>query len=295
MERRYELRLEQMLAQAEVSPELMRGLLKRLEVFVEPFSKSLHQPEQGRHAAEYMTGLLSKLDRQTARRSPTSTTRQRQGLQKFVGVVPWDHTPLLATPARQVGEGLGEADGVIVFDPSAFAKKGPRVSASAAVVRPARQGGQLPGRRFMAYVAEGAGAGQYTSVPPQGLGQRPRPAQGGGRAQGGEVPHPPPTRPGDARRVWSTPAALLGRRGRRDGPPFEFSPGIAGAKPAFLGRPVEHAGPRPGRAAAAVLGARAPSHEPVLAARSLARALPEGAGPGSTCETVRKGLSSSRS
>ncbi len=34
MERRYELRLEQMLAQAEVSPELMRGLFKRLAVWL---------------------------------------------------------------------------------------------------------------------------------------------------------------------------------------------------------------------------------------------------------------------
>ena len=39
MERRYELRLEQMLAQAEISPELMQGLLKRLEAFAQPFSE----------------------------------------------------------------------------------------------------------------------------------------------------------------------------------------------------------------------------------------------------------------
>ena len=58
MERRYQLRLEQMLAQAEVSPETMRGLFDRLDGFVEPFAKSLDQPEQRRHAAEYMTGLL---------------------------------------------------------------------------------------------------------------------------------------------------------------------------------------------------------------------------------------------
>ena len=61
MERRYELRLEQMLAQAEVSPELIRGLLHRLDAFVVPYATSLASPEQRRHAAEYMTGLLSKL------------------------------------------------------------------------------------------------------------------------------------------------------------------------------------------------------------------------------------------
>jgi len=124
MERRYELRLEQMLAQTEVSPELMQGLLKRLEVFVEPFAESFHQPEQRRHAAEYMTGLLSKLERKTGEAIASLHDQERQGLQKFVGFVPWDHKPLLATLARQVAEDLGEPDGVIVFDPSAFAKKG---------------------------------------------------------------------------------------------------------------------------------------------------------------------------
>ena len=124
MERRYELRLEQMLAQAEVSPELMRGLLKRLDAFAEPFAKSLAEPEQQRHAAEYMAGLLSKLERKTGEAIAYLHDQERQGLQKFVGHVPWDHKPLLETLALQVGEDLGAPDAVIVFDPSAFPKKG---------------------------------------------------------------------------------------------------------------------------------------------------------------------------
>ncbi len=51
MERSCEVRLEQMLAQAGVSPELMPGLLKRLETFAQPFAESLAgvRPErQGR-------------------------------------------------------------------------------------------------------------------------------------------------------------------------------------------------------------------------------------------------------
>jgi SRSO17 transposase len=124
MERRYELRLEQMLAQAEVSPELMRGLFDRLETFVEPFVASLDQPEQRHHTAEYMTGLLSKLPRKSGEAIAYLHDHHRQGLQNFIGSVPWDHKPLLAILALQVGEGLGEPDGVIVFDPSAFLKKG---------------------------------------------------------------------------------------------------------------------------------------------------------------------------
>jgi SRSO17 transposase len=124
MEWRYEVRLEQMLAQAEVSPELMRGLLKRLETFAEPFAESLVSPEQRRHAAEYMAGLLSKLERKTGEAIAYLHDQERQALQKFVGFVPWDHKPLLATLASQVGKDLGESDAVIVFDPSAFPKKG---------------------------------------------------------------------------------------------------------------------------------------------------------------------------
>ena len=124
MERRYELRLVQMLAQAEISPEVIQGLLGRLETFVEPFAASLDQPEQRRHAAQYMTGLLSKLPRKSGEAIAYLHDQRRQGLQNFVGSVPWDHRPLLATLARQVGEDLGQPDGVIVFDPSAFPKKG---------------------------------------------------------------------------------------------------------------------------------------------------------------------------
>ena len=124
MQRRYELRLEQMLAQAEVSPELMKGLFDRLDTFIEPFAASLDHPERRRHAAQYMTGLLSELPRKSSEAIAYLHDRDRQGLQNFLGSVAWDHQPLLATLARLVGEDLGEPDGVIVFDPSAFAKKG---------------------------------------------------------------------------------------------------------------------------------------------------------------------------
>lgn len=124
MERRYKVRLEQMLAQAEVAPESMYCLLTRLETFVEPFAESLTGSQQRRHAAEYMTGLLSKLERKTGEAIAYLHDQERQGLQKFLGESPWDHAPLLATLARQVGDDLGEADAVLVLDPSAFPKKG---------------------------------------------------------------------------------------------------------------------------------------------------------------------------
>ena len=124
MDRRFDTRLRDMLAQAEVSPELIDGLLSRLETFVHPFTACLREPEQHRHTVEYVTGLLSKLEHKTGEGIAYLHDQERQGIQKFIGQVPWNHAPLLTTLARQVSEDLGETDGVIVFDPSAFAKKG---------------------------------------------------------------------------------------------------------------------------------------------------------------------------
>jgi len=120
---RYQERFQEMMAQAEVSPDSMRGLLDRLATFVHPFCVSLGSTEQ-RRAAEYMTGLLSDLEHKTAEGIAYLLDQDRQKLQKFIGQADWDHRPPLALLAEQVGQRLGAADGVIVFDPSAFAKKG---------------------------------------------------------------------------------------------------------------------------------------------------------------------------
>ena len=124
MERRFESRLNDMLSQAQVSPEILRGVLPRLEMFVEPFAENLPAPEYRRHAAEYVTGLMSRLERKTGEGIAYLYDQHRQGIQKFIGEVPWDHQPMLRTLAGQVAQELGEADGVIVFDPSGFPKKG---------------------------------------------------------------------------------------------------------------------------------------------------------------------------
>src|ERR1700730_16601895 len=124
MERRFEARLQEMLAQAEVPVDLVDGLIERVTDFAEPYARSLSEPEQRQHTSEYIKGLLSKLDHKTGEAIAYLHDQERQGIQKFIGHVPWDHRPLLATLADQVGERLGEPDAVLVFDPSGFPKKG---------------------------------------------------------------------------------------------------------------------------------------------------------------------------
>jgi SRSO17 transposase len=124
MERRYETRLKEMLVQAQVPCDLVDGLLERLQTFAEPYAIALTEPEQRQHTVEYIRGLLSKLDHKTGEAIAYLHDQERQGIQKFIGHVPWKHQPLLATLARQVATDLGEPDAVIVFDPSSFPKKG---------------------------------------------------------------------------------------------------------------------------------------------------------------------------
>ncbi len=124
MERRFELRKEAMLAECEVPPEVFRGVGERLAKFVKPFMELLTQPAQREHAEDYASGLISDLERKNVESIAYRHDQDRRNLQHFIGGAEWDPQPLMMELARQVGEELGEEDGVIVFDPSAFPKKG---------------------------------------------------------------------------------------------------------------------------------------------------------------------------
>src|SRR5690242_10071032 len=124
MERRFRVRLEELLDDAEVPAGLMRGVFPRLEAFLPPFVEALRSPEQRTNARHYVQGLLSDLDGKDIESIAYLHDRERQGLQKFIGQAEWNHRPLLTELARQIGAELGEPDGVLVFDPSAFPKKG---------------------------------------------------------------------------------------------------------------------------------------------------------------------------
>jgi SRSO17 transposase len=124
MERRFRIRLDELLLDTEVRPGLLRGVLPRLEEFLEPFVRSLRTADQRTNVNHYVGGLMSDLDSKDVESIAYLYDRDRQGLQKFIGQSEWDHRPLLDELARSVARELGETDGVLVFDPSAFAKQG---------------------------------------------------------------------------------------------------------------------------------------------------------------------------
>jgi len=124
MERRFELRKEALLAEAQVDAEVFRGTLARLEAFIEPFAERLGGSQRATHTLEFVSGLISDVDRKNAESIAYRHDQDRKNLQHFIGQSEWDHEPLFVELSRQVGQTLGQPDGVLVFDPSGFPKKG---------------------------------------------------------------------------------------------------------------------------------------------------------------------------
>jgi SRSO17 transposase len=132
MEPRFQCRKEQLLAGCQVPPTLFHGVISRLEQFAVPFAASLPSPESRTHTRTYLAGLLSDVERKNAEAIAYRYDLDRQVLQRFVGEVDWDHDPPIGELTRQVARAIGGPDAVLVFDPSAFPKKG---TASVGVLR----------------------------------------------------------------------------------------------------------------------------------------------------------------
>ena len=124
MEAKYEARKQELLDECTVAPQIFERVLPRLVRFMKPFVENLVRKEQCEHASTFVQGLLSNLEHKNVESIAYRFGQERMGLQWFVGTSDWDHGPLRDELVRQVGEQLGEADGVIVFDPSGFPKSG---------------------------------------------------------------------------------------------------------------------------------------------------------------------------
>src|SRR3954466_4313405 len=108
MERRFRVRLDELLGDAEVHPGLLRGLVPRLEGFARPLVAALGSDARRQNATRYIRGLVSNLGGKTAEAIAYLHDREREGLQKSLGQAARDPRRLLAELARQVGAELGE-------------------------------------------------------------------------------------------------------------------------------------------------------------------------------------------
>lgn len=124
MEAKYEQRKQQLLDECQVAPQVVDGVMSRLERFMEPFVETLVRREQMDHAHTFVRGLLSDLECKNVESIAYRFGQERMPLQWFIGMSDWADEPLREELVRQVGQQLGRDDGVLVFDPSAFPKSG---------------------------------------------------------------------------------------------------------------------------------------------------------------------------
>jgi SRSO17 transposase len=124
MDARFEARKRELLEECRMAPEVFARVMPRLRQFLTPFETEFVRCEACQHAATYVSGLLSDLEHKNVESIAYRFGQERQPLQRFIGWAPWDDAPLRTELARQIGDELGEPDGVIVFDPSAFPKSG---------------------------------------------------------------------------------------------------------------------------------------------------------------------------
>jgi SRSO17 transposase len=124
MDAKYETRKQELLDECVVDPRIFERVVPRLEKFMDPFVEVFVRKEQVEHANTLVQGLLSDLDQKNVESIAYRFGQERMPLQWFVGVSDWDDEPLRDELVRQVGETLGDEEGVIVFDPSGFPKSG---------------------------------------------------------------------------------------------------------------------------------------------------------------------------
>jgi len=115
---------KRLLADAEVQVDQVQGCRRRLERFMNRYVPLFYRKEQGRNARIVIEGLLSGLERKTAEPIARDHGVPRKPIQFFVGSGKWNDEAVMAEVRRHVVQSLGDPQGVLVFDPSAFPKKG---------------------------------------------------------------------------------------------------------------------------------------------------------------------------
>jgi SRSO17 transposase len=104
--------------------EAVQGGLRRLTRFLERYLPWFYRKEQRHWACIVLEGRLSNLERKTNEPIARQAHQPRKPVQKFVGAGKWNDDTLLGELRRHVTEVWADDQAVLIFDGSAFAKKG---------------------------------------------------------------------------------------------------------------------------------------------------------------------------
>ena len=113
-----------LLEDARLSASSVRACSAHLSAFLQRYLPCFYREEQRTLAEVIIKGKLSGLQRKTSEPIAYQAGRERKPVQHFVGAGLWDDEAVMAEIRTDVGEQLGDADGVLIVDGSAFPKKG---------------------------------------------------------------------------------------------------------------------------------------------------------------------------
>jgi SRSO17 transposase len=113
-----------LLHDAELKSEAVASCLGSLEAFIARYLPLFWRTEQRLHAQTILHGKLTGLRRKTTEPIAHQANLKRRPLQLFVGAGKWDDTLLAAELRRHVEEEIGDPEGILILDGSAFPKKG---------------------------------------------------------------------------------------------------------------------------------------------------------------------------
>jgi SRSO17 transposase len=113
-----------LLAETELTADSVRGCQERLTRFLQRYLPLFYRKEQHQHVLVVVQGRLSNLERKTSEPIAYLAGQERKPVQNFVGAGAWDDEAITTELRRHVREEIGDAEAVLILDPSAFAKKG---------------------------------------------------------------------------------------------------------------------------------------------------------------------------
>ena len=118
----------QSLVELDLQPRELACAVKELAAYHKSFSPLFRRSEQRGHALTYLHGLLLPLERKSIEpmllELKGADRNAIRAMQQFVGAGGWDDEAILQQHWVEVGQTLGEAEGVLLLDGSDFPKQG---------------------------------------------------------------------------------------------------------------------------------------------------------------------------
>jgi SRSO17 transposase len=108
----------------DIDPEVLAPMLDDFQTFVQPYLRLFGRSQVRENAERAIRGMLSDIPRKSAERLAEFNGQPRRAMQRFVGAGPWKDAPFVDRLCSEVAHEIGQPDGVLIVDPTSFAKKG---------------------------------------------------------------------------------------------------------------------------------------------------------------------------